>query len=72
MLYSKLIQLCIYTHPFFFRFFSHIDNQRTQGRVLYAIQKFPIGQSFHMPQGEYASPKPPVHSSPRPPTCPLW
>ena len=72
MLYSKLIQLCIYTHPFFFRFFSHIDNQRTQGRVLSAIQKFPIGQSFHMPQGEYASPKPPVHSSPPPPTCPLW
>ena len=55
-----MIQL--YTDPFFFRFFSHIDYPRTLGRVLCAIQQVPVGQSLC----EHANPKPPVHPSPKP------
>ena len=53
-----------YTHPFFFRFFFQVDDHRTLGRVLCAIQQVPIGQSFHIPQCAHACPKPPVYPSP--------
>ena len=55
-----MIQWYIYTYPFYFRFFSHIGYHRILGRVLCAIQQVPVGQTFHIPQCEYASPKPPI------------
>ena len=61
MLYNKVVQLYIHTHPIHFRFFSHMDYYRILGRVLCAIQQVPVGQSFHIPQCAYACPKPPVH-----------
>ena len=57
--YNKVIQLYIYTYPFFFRFFSNVDSHRILGRVFCAIQRVPVGQSLHIPQCAYASPKPP-------------
>ena len=36
---DKVIQFCIYTHPFPFRFFSHIDDHRILGRVVCARQQ---------------------------------
>ena len=68
MLYNKVIQLYMYTHPCSFRFFSLIDYHRIWGRVLCAVQKVPVGQSFHRPQCARANPKPPVH----PPTLVLF
>ena len=53
----------IYTHPFSFGFFSHIDYHRILSRVLCAIQQVPIGQSLHIPQWAYVNPKPWVHPS---------
>ena len=53
-------------YTFFFKFFSHIDYQRILGRVPCALQQVPVGQSFHIPQRAYASPKPPVHPFPLP------
>ena len=41
-----MIQL--YTHPLFFRFFSHTDYHRILGRVLCAIQQIPIYLSVHL------------------------
>ena len=32
-MHIKMIQLCIYIYPFFFRFFFHIGNYRVLGRV---------------------------------------
>ena len=58
---NKVIQLYIYRHPFFFRFFSH---HRTLDRVPCAIKQVPVGQVFHVPQCAYASAKPQVHLSP--------
>ena len=40
----------MYIQPFFFSFFSHVDHHRILGRVPYAMQQVPIGQSFHIPQ----------------------
>ena len=40
--------------------------RRVLGRVLYAVQQVPIGQSFHIPQCTYASPASSVHPSPIP------
>ena len=54
----KVIQLYMYTHPFSFRFFSHIDDHRIFGRVPCAIQQVPTGQSFHIPQCAYSIPSP--------------
>ena len=51
----------IYTFILFQILFPH--SQPTLGRVPCAIQPIPIGQSFHIPQCAYASPKPPVHPS---------
>ena len=42
LLYNKAIQLYTCTHPFFFRFFSHIDDHRTLGRVPCAQQQVPM------------------------------
>ena len=56
LLYNKVV-------PFFIRFFSHIDDHRTLGRVLCALQQVPVGQSFHRPQGAHASPNPHPPSS---------
>jgi len=67
---TTVIQLYIYTYPFSFRFCSHIDH-RILGRVLCALQQVPIGQSFHIPQCAYPSPKPLVHSSHPPPPVSL-
>ena len=64
LLYNKVIQLYVYTHPFFFRFFSYMDHHRILGRVPCALQQVPVGRSFHIPQCTYANPKPPVHPSP--------
>ena len=61
---TVMIQLYIYTHPFFFRFFSHVDYHRILGRVPCAVQQVPIGQPFHIPQYAYANPKTSVHPSP--------
>ena len=76
LLYSKVIQLYVYTHPLSFRFFSRIGHHRSSGRVPWAIQHIPVGQSFHIPQCAYANPKPPVHPSPTHPPlpghCPFW
>ena len=54
LLYSKVIQLYIYTHPFSLRFFSHIDDRRILGRVPYAVEQVLVGQSFRSPQCAYA------------------
>ena len=43
LLYNQVIQLYLHTHPFFFRFFSHIDDHRILGRVLWAVQQVPVG-----------------------------
>ena len=59
-----MIQLYKYTHPFSFRFFSHIDYHRILGRILCAIQQIPVGQSFNKPQCAHTNPKPPVYLSP--------
>ena len=53
----------MYTHPFFFRFFSHVGYPRILGRVPYAMQPVLIGQSFHVPHCACANLKPPVHPS---------
>ena len=50
MLYSKVIQLYMYTHPFSLRFLSRVDHHRILGRVPCALQQMPVGQSFHIPQ----------------------
>ena len=47
------IYVCTYTHPFFFRFISHMYYYSIQGRVLCTIQQVPVGQSFHVPQCAY-------------------
>ena len=57
----------IHRHTFtLFRFFYHIDYPMILGRVPHAIQQVPIGQSFHIPQCAYTSPKPPDYPSPSP------
>ena len=38
----QVIQLYVYVHPFFLRFFSHIDYHRILGRVPCAIEQVPI------------------------------
>ena len=53
----------MYTHPFLFRFFSHIDDHGILGGVPCAVQQVPTGQSCHMSfLCVYASPNP--HLSP--------
>ena len=59
-----MIQLFLYTHLFFFRFFSYADYHRILGGVPCAIQQVPIVQSFYTPQCEYADLKPPIPASP--------
>ena len=49
LLYNKMTQSDVYTHPFSLRFFSHIDYHGILGRALCAV---PIGQSFYIP-GRY-------------------
>ena len=64
-----MILLRMYTHPFSFRFFAHIDDHGILGRALCATQQVPTGQSFHVPQCAYAIPSP--QSIPPPTTRPL-
>ena len=52
---TTVIQLYIYTHPFFSRLFSHVDYCKILGRVPCAVQQVPIGQLFHRPQCLYAN-----------------
>ena len=44
LLYNNVIQIYMFTHPLFFRFFSHIDHHRILGRVPCAIQQVLVGQ----------------------------
>ena len=69
LLYNKVIQWYIYTHPCFFRFFSHIDYHRILNRVPYALQQVPIGQSFINCRVRVPVPNP---QSIPPCTFPLW
>ena len=53
MLYNKVIQLYMYTHPFSFRSLSYMYYHRILGRVLSAIQQVPLAKhsiylSVHM------------------------
>lgn len=43
------------THPFFLRFFPHIEDHTILGRVPCAVQQVPIGSSFRRPQCDVAS-----------------
>ena len=45
----------MYTRAFSFRFFPHIDHRGIRGRVLWALQQVPVGQSFHVPRCAYAA-----------------
>ena len=58
LLYNKVIQLHMYTHPFSFKFFSNIDRHRILGRVLYNTQQVLPSQPLHTPQWAHANPKP--------------
>ena len=51
-----MIQLYI-LHIHFFQIFSHIDH-RILGRVAYAVQQVPVGQSFHIPSVHMPIPNP--------------
>ena len=67
--YMTVIQLYTYTHPFSFKFFSHIYYHRISGRVLCAIQQVPIGQPFKntsvcICQPQIPSPSLPPHPQP--------
>ena len=44
LLYNEVIRLYVYTHPFYFRFFSYTDYHRELSRVLCAIEQVLIGQ----------------------------
>ena len=55
---------CTHTHSFSDSF--PIDYHRLLGRVLCAMQQILTGQSFHVPQCAYASPKPHPSSPPVP------
>ena len=55
LLYHKVIQL--YTHPFSFRLFPHVNYYRTLGGVFCAIQQV-LGQWLHIPQCACANSKP--------------
>ena len=44
-------------------------SHRILRRVLPALPQVPVDQSFHIPQGAYANPKPPVPPSPT--ICPF-
>ena len=46
---NKVIQLYMYTHPFYFRLSSPIDYHTILGRVPCALQQVPVGQSFQAP-----------------------
>ena len=50
LLYNKVLQLYMCTHPSFLRYFSHIDDHGTLGRALCAVPQVPVGQPFHWPQ----------------------
>ena len=43
LLFSKVFQLSMDTHPFSIRFFPHVDYRRILGRVLCAFAHFKIG-----------------------------
>ena len=66
LLCTKVIQLHMHTHPFSYRFFSHMVI-RILGRVPSVRQQVPAGQSSHTSQCAYGNPKPPGHCS----ACPL-
>ena len=51
LLYNKVIQWYIYTHPFFFKFFSHIEFHRTLG------SSSPLASHFHILPCAYVSPQ---------------
>ena len=45
---GKVIQLCIYIYPFFFRFFSHISYYRILNRVPCAVQEVLVYYLFYI------------------------
>ena len=55
LLYNRVIQLCMYTHPIFFRFFFHMVYHRILDRFPCAIQQVLAGLAFHIPQCACAS-----------------
>lgn len=59
--YSKVIGLCVYTHPFFFRFFSHGGHQRVLSRAPCAAEPVPVGHPSRIPRCACANPQVPVH-----------
>ena len=48
--YQKVNQLCMYIYPLFFRFFSHICQNRALSRVFCAIQQVLVGYVFYIQQ----------------------
>lgn len=60
---TAVVPLYVYTCPFFFRSFSHIDGRRILGSILCALQRVLVSQSFPMQQRALARPKPPVSPS---------
>lgn len=56
LLYDRVIQLHICTHPRSCRFLSHIGYHRTSGSILWAIPQVLTGQSPHVPQCSHVSP----------------
>ena len=60
-----MIQLYIFTLPFFFGLFFCIYYHRILGRVPCAIQQVPVGQWFHIPQCLCQS-QTPIASLPQP------
>ena len=67
---SKVIQLYMYTYPFFFRFFSHLGYYRILSRVLCVIQQVLVDYLFYIQQCVYVNPKLLIYPSPLP--FPLW
>ena len=46
--HSTEIQLCMYTHSFFFGFFSHIGHYEVLGRVPRAMQEALVDYLFYI------------------------
>ena len=58
LMHRKVTQSYVYSNPFSFRFFSHMEYHWMLGRVLWVTRQVSFGQSFHRPQGACANHKP--------------
>ena len=63
LLYNKVNQVCIYKHPLFFRFCSHIGQYRVLRRVPRAIQQV-LSYLFYIQQCVHITPNIPIYPSP--------